>query len=52
MHAINPLPTNDAPMQHDLCELHKLMGIYMGGLILGAILQYMVLLLLAVSNGQ
>ncbi len=42
---VNPLPTNDAPMRHDLCELsiiYKLMGIYMGGLILGAILQYMV----------
>ncbi len=30
-------------------SLHKLMGIYMGDLILGAILQYMVLLRLAVS---
>ncbi len=43
--SVNPLPTNDAPMRHDLSEfltLHKLMGIYMGGLILCAILQYMV----------
>ncbi len=38
---INPLPTNDAPMRHDLCEL-SIMGIYMEVLILGAILQYMV----------
>ncbi len=49
---LNPLLTNDAPMRHDLSELHKLMGIYMGVLILGAILQYMVSAYLAVSYGR
>ncbi len=40
---VNPLPTNDAPMRHDLCELFiSLWEFIWGGLILGVILQYMV----------
>ncbi len=40
---VNPLPTNDAPIRHDLCELSiSLWEFIYGGLILGAILQYMV----------
>ncbi len=39
----NPLPTNDAPMRHDLSELSiSLWEFIWGGLILDAILQYMV----------
>ncbi len=40
---INPLPTNDASMRHDLSELSiSLWEFIWGGLILSAILQYMV----------
>ncbi len=40
----NPLPTNDAPMRHDLSELSISLWEFMWGIkiILGAILQYMV----------
>ncbi len=38
---VNPLPTNDAPMRHDLCELSISLWEFIWG-ILGTILQYMV----------
>ncbi len=46
---LNPLPTNDAHVVS--WTLHKLMVIYMGDLILGVILQYVVLLFLMVGKG-
>ncbi len=46
---VNPVPTNDTHFASR--TLHKPIGIYMGDLMLDVILQYMVLLLLAVSYG-